>query len=138
MWSTNGHNEPRDKPLSKCTRALVVGCLALLIYPVEAVDKFVDSGTKQRIDTHNRLQLRAEQGVYQQSVEPLSPADRRSLELQLQVQQLQQRNLQLRQDQRLQAEQQERNQRARAHRQVVPGEDLSNEPAGRLHRQLRE
>jgi hypothetical protein len=108
MCRPNGHKETYDEPLSKCMRALVLGCLALLVCPVEAVDKFVDSGTKQRIDMHNWLQLRAEQEAYQQSVEPLSPSDRRNLELQLQVQRLQQRNLQLRQDQRLQAEQLER------------------------------
>ena len=53
---------------------------------------------------HNWRQLRGEQEVYRQSVEPLSPVDRRNLELQLNQQRLQQRNLQLRQDQRLQAE----------------------------------
>jgi hypothetical protein len=84
--------------------ALVLGGLALLVCPVEAADKSVDSGSKQRTDMHNWLQLRSEQEAYRQSVEPLSPVDQRSLELKLQQQQLQQRNLQLRQDQRLQAE----------------------------------
>jgi hypothetical protein len=87
-----------------CRLALVAGCLALLVCPIAAADKFVDSGNKQNIDRHNQLQLRAEQRAYQQSVEPLSPVDRQNLELQLQVQRLQQRNLQSRQDQRLQAE----------------------------------
>ncbi|MGB5276024.1 MAG: hypothetical protein WBO16_06880 [Gammaproteobacteria bacterium] len=91
-----------------CRLALVVGCLALLVCPVEAADKSVDSGSKHRTDMHNRLQLRAEQEAYRQSVEPLSPADRQNLELKLQQQRLQQRNLQLRQDQRLQAERHKR------------------------------
>ena len=81
-----------------------VGCLALLVCQVEAADKAVDSGNKQRIDRHNQLQLRTEQETYRQSVEPLSPADRQNLELQFHQQRLQQQNLQLRQDQRLQAE----------------------------------
>ena len=84
--------------------AAVLGCLALFVYSVEAAEQSVDSGNKQRIDTHNRLQLRAEQQDYRQSVEPLSPVEQRNLETQLHHQRLQQRNLQGRQDQRLQAE----------------------------------
>jgi hypothetical protein len=87
-----------------CRLALVLGCIALFVCPVEAAEKSVDSGNKQRIDMHNWRQLRAEQEVYRQSVEPLSPVDRGNLEVQLNQQRLQQRNLQLRQDQRLQAE----------------------------------
>ena len=124
MWRTNGHKKPRGKPRCSRTRkvgdlgglpgtmmeqawcglALVLGCLALFVCPVVAADKSVDSGNKHRIDMHNWLQLRSEQEVFQQSVEPLSPVNRQNLELRLQQQRLQQRNLQLRQDQRLQAE----------------------------------
>jgi hypothetical protein len=127
MWRTIEHKKPRGKP--RCTRtaevedlgglpgmveqawyvlALVLGCLALLVCPVEAADNPVDSGNKQRIDMHNWLQLRGEQEAYRQSVEPLSPVNRRNLEQQLHQQRLQQRNLQLRQDQRLQAERHKR------------------------------
>ena len=136
MWRTNGHKKTRAKPWYTRTRAvgdlgwlpgvmgeqaccrlaLVLGCLATMVCPVEAADKSADSGNKQRIDMHNWLQLRGEQDMYRQSVEPLSPADRRNLELQLQQQQLQQRNLQLRQDQRLQAERPQR----RINRSVDP------------------
>ncbi|MBT8130257.1 MAG: hypothetical protein KJP10_09705, partial [Gammaproteobacteria bacterium] len=56
------------------------------------------------IDMHNSLKLRKEQEIYRQTVEPLSPADRQNLELKLQQQRVQQRNLQLRQDSRLQPE----------------------------------
>jgi hypothetical protein len=99
-----------------CGLALVLGCLSLLAFPVEAADRSVDSGNKHRIDMHNWLQLRGEQEVYRQSVEPLSPVDRRNLEQQLQQQRLQQRNLQFRQDQRLQAERHKR----RINRSVDP------------------
>jgi hypothetical protein len=84
--------------------ALLLGCLALSVCPVEAADTSVGSGNKHSIDMHNSLQLRKEQDIYRQSVEPLSPADRQNLELKLQHQRLQQRNLQLRQDHRLQPE----------------------------------
>ena len=88
--------------------ALVLGCFALFVCPVDAADKSIDSGSKHRIDMHNWLQLRGEHEVYRQSVEPLSPVDRQNLELRLQQQRLQQRNLQLRQDQRLLAERHKR------------------------------
>jgi hypothetical protein len=124
MWSANGHKNPHGKPWCTGTReagnlgalpstmveqawwalALVLGCLALFICPVEAADNSVDSGNKQRIDMHNWLQLRGEQDAYRQSVEPLSPTNQQNLELQMHQQRLQQRNLQGRQDQRLQAE----------------------------------
>jgi hypothetical protein len=137
MCRPNGHKETYDEPLSKCMRALVLGCLALLVCPVEAVDKFVDSGTKQRIDMHNWLQLRAEQEAYQQSVEPLSPSDRRNLELQLQVQRLQQRNLQLRQDHRLQPERHKPriNQRVDTYHLNRPG--ISSQQQGQQQQQQR-
>ena len=88
--------------------ALVLGCFALFVCPVDAADKPGDSGNKHRIDMHNWIQLRGEHEVYRQSVEPLSPVDRQNLELRLQQQRLQQRNLQLRQDQRLLAERHKR------------------------------
>jgi hypothetical protein len=91
-----------------CRLALVSGCFALFVCTVDAADMSTDSGNKHRIDMHNWLQLRGEQEVYRQSVEPLSPVDRQNLELRLQQQRLQQRNLQLRQDQRLQAERHKR------------------------------
>ena len=91
-----------------CRLTLVLGCFALFVCPVDAAVKSIDSGNKHRIDMHNWLQLRGEQEVYRQSVEPLSPVDRQNLELRLQQQRLQQRNLQLRQDQRLQAERHKR------------------------------
>ena len=92
---------------SRCGYALVLACLALLVSPVAAANKSADSGNKNSTDRYNQLQLRAEQKTYQQSVEPLSPVDRRNLDKQLNQQRLQQRNLQLRQDQRLQAERQQ-------------------------------
>ncbi len=148
MWITNGHMKPRGKPRSRTpdvgdlgglsgTRVkrawwghvLVMGCLAVLVCPVEAADQSVESGNKQRIDTHNRLQLRAEQQDYRQSVEPLSPVEQRSLETQLQHQRLQQRNLQGRQDQRLQAERHKRgiNQVLDPYRVNQPGPSLQRQ-----------
>ena len=99
-----------------CGFALVPVCLALLVGPVVAANNSVDSGNKHSIDRYNQLQLRAEQKMYQQSVEPLPPADQQKLKQQLQRQQLQQRNLQLRQDQRLQAERNKRD----INRSLVP------------------
>ena len=87
---------------------MVPGCFALFVCTVDAADMSIDSGNKHRIDMHNWLQLRGEQEVYRQSVEPLSPVDRQNLELRLQQQRLQQRNLQLRQDQSLQTERHKR------------------------------
>ena len=91
-----------------CRLALVLGSFALLVCPVDAADRFIDSGNKHRIDMFNWLQLRGEQEVFRQSVEPLSPVDRQNLDLRMQLQRLEQRNLQLRQDQRLQAERHKR------------------------------
>lgn len=128
MWRSSGHMKTRGKSRrprtpavgdlgklpsarveqARCVLAAVFGCLALLVGPVEAADQSADSGNKHRIDTHNRLQLRAEQQDYRQSVEPRSPVEQRNLETQLHHQRLQQRNLQGRQDQRLQAERHKR------------------------------
>lgn len=127
MWRTNGHKKRRGNPGFAQTPsvrdleglpdtmveqswygfALVLACFALIVSPVAAANKTIDSGNKHSIDRYNQLQLRAEQKTYQQSVEPLSPVDQRSLEMQLNQQRLQQRNLQLRHDQRLQAERQQ-------------------------------
>ena len=158
MWITNGHIKPRGKTRGSRTpdvgdlgglpgnrvkhawwgRVLVLGALALLVCPVEAVDQSVDGGTKQRIDMHNRLQLRAEQEDYRQSVEPLSPLDQRNLETQLQHQRLQQRNLQGRQDQRLQAERHKRhiNQSVDPYRLNRPGPSLQRQEQLQQHQRL--
>ena len=121
MWKTNGHKKRRGKPgyahtpiagdldglpgtmveQTWCGFALVLGCFALLVCPVQAANNSVDSGNKHSIDRYNSLQLRAEQKAYQQSVGPLSPVDQQKLKQQLHQQRLQQRNLQLRQDQSL-------------------------------------
>jgi hypothetical protein len=92
-------------PLNNATLiALVPACLALLLSPLAAASNSVDSVNKHSIDRYNELQLRAEQKIYQQSVEPLSPVDQQTLKQQMSQQRLQQRNLQLRQDQNLQGE----------------------------------
>lgn len=128
MWKTKGHKRLRGKPPCSGTcivgdsviltgnmveqalygLTLVLGCLVLFVCPADAADMPDDTGNMHRIDMHHRLQLRNEQEEYRQSVEPLSPEDRRNLELQLNQQRLQQRNLQFRQDQRLQAERHKR------------------------------
>jgi hypothetical protein len=93
---------------SVLTPVIFLACLALLVCPVEAASESFDSANKHRIDRYNWVQLRAEQKAYQQTVEPLTPAEQQKLNLQLQQQRLQQRNLQLRQDQRLQTERYQR------------------------------